>query len=244
MTSDSHLFKQQSGKRRLPLYQGKMIHQFTHKFAEPRYWVDENEGRKSILGRNGIDNGQKLNYQGYRLGFRDVARNTDIRTMIASLTTPQVFAGNTLILSQKFSNKNELLFVVTALNSFACDFIIRQKVTVHCNMLYVYQLPIPRLTAGDEYFSEIVEGAAKLICTTPEFDDLAEEVGLGSHKNGVTDETERAEIRAELDGMIAHLYGLSQEEFAYILTTFPLVPDAVKQAALTAYVGKLSNMGV
>ncbi|MDB9305718.1 ATP-binding protein [Nodularia spumigena CS-591/12] len=244
MTNDSHLFKQQPGKGRLPLYEGKMIHQFTHKFAEPRYWVDENEGRKSILGRNGIDNGQRLDYQGYRLGFRDVARNTDIRTMISSLIISQVFAGNTLILSQEFSNKNELLFVVTALNSFACDFIIRQKVTAHCNMFYVYQLPIPRLTAGDKYFSEIVEGAAKLICTTPEFDDLAQEVGLGSHKNGVTDETERAEIRAELDGMIAHLYGLSKEEFAYILTTFPLVPDAVKEAALTAYLGKLSHVSV
>ncbi|MDB9348424.1 Eco57I restriction-modification methylase domain-containing protein [Nodularia spumigena] len=242
MTNDSHLFKQQPGQGRLPLYEGKMIHQFTHKFAEPRYWVDENEGRKSILGRNGIDNGQRLDYQGYRLGFRDIARNTDIRTMIASLIVPQVFAGNTLILSQEFSKKNELLFVVTALNSFACDFIIRQKVTAHCNMFYVYQLPIPRLTAGDKYFNEIVEGAAKLICTTPEFDDLAQEVGLGSHKNGVTDETERAEIRAELDGMIAHLYGLSKEEFAYILTTFPLVPDAVKEAALNAYLGKLSHV--
>ncbi|WP_414541283.1 Eco57I restriction-modification methylase domain-containing protein [Nostoc sp. CCY0012] len=235
MTSDSYLFKQQPGKDRIPLYEGKMIHQFTHQFAEPRYWVDEKEGRQSILGRNGIDKGQKLDYQGYRLGFRDVARNTDVRTMIASLVPPHFFAGNTLILSQAFKNYDELLFINAVLNSFACDFVIRQKVTAHCNMFYVYSLPVPRLTSGDKYFSEIVERAAKLICTTPEFDELAQEVGLGSHKNGVTDETERAQIRAELDGMIAHLYGLTKEEFAYILTTFPLVSDAVKEAALNAY---------
>jgi len=30
--------------------------------------------------------------------------------------------------------------------------------------------------------------------------------------------------------MIAHLYGLTEEEFAYILTTFPVVSDSVKQS--------------
>jgi hypothetical protein len=95
MTSDSNLFKQQSGKGRLPLYEGKMIHQFTHLYAEPRYWVDEQEGRKALLKRNENDNGQKVDYQSYRLGFRDVARNTDNRTMIAGIIPPNIFVGNT-----------------------------------------------------------------------------------------------------------------------------------------------------
>lgn len=102
-------------------------------------------------------------------------------------------------------------------------------------MFHIYQLPVPRLTEGDRYFTDIVQRAAKLICTTPEFDELAQEVGLDSHTSGVTDETERAKLRAELDGMIAHLYGLTEEEFSYILTTFPIVTDTVKQATLEAY---------
>lgn len=40
----------------------------------------------------------------------------------------------------------------------------------------------------------------------------------------------------ELESLIAHLYGLTEEEFAYILTTFPLVPAAIKEAALRAYI--------
>jgi type I restriction-modification system DNA methylase subunit len=235
MTSDSHLFKQQPGKGRLPLYEGKMIHQFTHLYAEPRYWVDELEGRKALLKRNESDNSQKLDYQISRLGFRDVANATNIRTMIAGIIPPNFFAGNTLIVSQQFTKQEELLFVVSVLNSFACDFIIRQKVTAHCNMFYVYQLPVPRLTKSDRYFNDIVQRAAKLICTTPEFDELAQEVGLGSHQQGVTDETERANLRAELDGMVAHLYGLTEDEFSYILTTFPIVNAIVKEAALSAY---------
>jgi hypothetical protein len=126
---------------------------------------------------------------------------------------------------------------------------IRQKITNHCNFFYMFQLPIPRLTQGDKWFNEIVSRAACLICTTPEFDDLWDEVsktidlspgpspkGRGEKEGkGVTDPVERAKLRAELDGIIAHLYELTEEEFAYILTTFPLVPEPVKLAARNAY---------
>ena len=77
--------------------------------------------------------------------------------------------------------------------------------------------------------------AAKLTCTTPEFDDLAKSVGLGSHKNGAIDSEERARLRAEIDGLVAHLYGLSEEEFAHVLRTFPVVPEPVREAARNAY---------
>ena len=50
-----------------------------------------------------------------------------------------------------------------------------------------------------------------------------------------TDPEERAHLRAELDGLVAHLYGLTEEEFAHILTTFPVVPQETKDAALAAY---------
>ncbi|QZZ19813.1 ATP-binding protein [Leptothermofonsia sichuanensis E412] len=270
MTNDSYLFKTEPAPRRLPLYEGKMIHQFTHRFAPPRYWIDEKEGRKALLGKNGVDNGQKLDYQDYRLGFRDVASNTNERTMIATVISPNLFAGNTLITSLGLNDFQELLLTTAILSSFVVDFSLRQKVTAHCNMFYVYSTPIPRLQEGDQWFTEIVERAAKLICTTPEFDDLWQEVfphplapspkggegeqeggsaplsasphslgargaGRGAGGKGVTDETERAKLRAELDGIIAHLYGLTEAEFAHILSTFPLVPDATKQAALNAY---------
>jgi hypothetical protein len=91
------------------------------------------------------------------------------------------------------------------------------------------------------------------IFDTTEFDDLAKAVGLkplagaGSspnplpggegtrHKYGTTDSTERAKLRAELDGLVAHLYGLTEAEFAHILGTFPLVAEPTKIAALNAW---------
>jgi hypothetical protein len=48
-------------------------------------------------------------------------------------------------------------------------------------------------------------------------------------------EGERAHHRAQLDGIIAHLYQLTETEFRHILSTFPIVPDETKQAAIEAY---------
>ena len=94
---------------------------------------------------------------------------------------------------------------------------------------------MPRLTVNDKALKPIVERAARLVCVTPEFDALAKAVGLVSHKSGAADPSERAQLRAELDGLIAHLYCLTEVEFAHILTTFPLVSEPIKVAAQNAY---------
>ena len=240
MTTDSYLFKTGPAAGRLPLYEGKMIWQFDAKYAEPKYWVDEIEARRAVLGRK-TDIEQRLHYQDYRLGFRDVASNTNERTLVSTLIPP-TFHGNKIPTVQPTDEHGDTLittteqiFVCAIWNSFVLDWVIRQKVTTTLNFFYIYQLPVPRLTTSDPRFAPIVTRAAKLVCTSPEFDDLAKAVGLKSHANGVTDPAERAKLRAELDGLVAHLYGLTENEFAHILATFPLVPQDVRDAALVAY---------
>ncbi len=234
MTGDSHLFKTEPAKGRLPLYEGKMISQFNHEWAKPRYWIDEIKGRKVILGR-GEDKNQNLAYQSYRLGHRSIASSTNERTMIATVLPPKVFFGHSINASREYLDPKSLLFLTGILNSFIFDFALRASTTTNLTMFFIYQLSVPRLTGKDALFAVIVQRAARLICTTAEFDDLAKEVGLKSHKDGVADPDERAKLRAELDGLVAHLYGLTEEEFSYILTTFPIVPQPVKDAALEAY---------
>ncbi|MCI0336010.1 MAG: putative DNA binding domain-containing protein [Acidobacteria bacterium] len=237
ITNDSHLFKTSPGKGRLPLFTGKMFHQFCLTDEHSGYWIDEKNGRKALLGKN-EDKGQLLDYQGYRWVHRRIARNTDSRTLISTITPRNVFTevnSTTIKVLGTGITSGQMLFLCAITNSLTLDWLIRQKITTTLNMFYLYQLPVPRLTKQDKEFAPIVGRAAKLICTTPEFDDLAKEVGLGSHRSGETDEAERAQLRAELDGMVAHLYGLTEEEFAYILTTFPLVSQEAKDAALAAY---------
>ena len=41
MTNDSDIFREVPGKHRLPLYEGKMVHQFDPQWDPSiRYWVD------------------------------------------------------------------------------------------------------------------------------------------------------------------------------------------------------------
>ena len=234
MTNDRHLFKPEAGPNRVPFVQGGTFHQFDSDFAPPQRWIDLREGRAELLGRQ-ADTGQQMAYQGYRLVHRRIARNTDTRTMIATVLPRNRFCADTAQTVRNMLPGEVSLFVVALLNSFVVDAEIRRRVTAHCDMHFVYTLHVPRLTDADPQFRPIVERAARLICTTPEFDELAREVGLRGHADGVTDPTERARLRAELDGTIAHLYGLTEDEFAHILGAFPLVAQSVKDAALVEY---------
>lgn len=243
MTNDSHLFKTSPGDDRLPLYEGKMIWHFNHKFAEPRYWVNERESRAAVLGRI-EDNGQLVDYQTYRLGFRDIASNTNERTLVSSIIPPS-FHGNKIPtvcvfddLGERQITNDDQLFLMVFLNSLALDYVIRMRVTTTLNFFYLYQLPVPRMNAKHPAVQPIVERAARLVCTAPEFDDLATEIfgkGKTSRHIGATEPSERVRLRAELDALVAHLYGLTESEFTHILSTFPLVSDDTKSATLAAF---------
>jgi hypothetical protein len=131
--------------------------------------------------------------------------------------------------------RRETLFLLGVCNSLVFDSSLRQKVTTNLTIFYVSQTPVPRLTAADPRFAPIVQRAARLICTTPDFDALAAEAGLRDHRDGVTDPDQRLHLRAELDGLVAHLYGLTEDEFVHILASFPLVPQPAKDATLAAF---------
>jgi hypothetical protein len=234
MTNDSKLFRTSPGPGRLPLYEGKMIHQFDAAWGLPKYWIDEREARRALCGRN-ADDGHALNYQRYRTAHREIASSTNERSMICAILPRNVFANHKLHVSRDAMPAAALCYVCAVFNSLVYDFVLRTRGVGSITMSVTYQMAIPRLTENDAVFGPIVERAARLICTTPEFDALAREVGLAGHQDGATDPTERARMRAELDGLVAHLYGLTEQEFAHILTGFPLVPEGVKAAALDAF---------
>ena len=77
----------------------------------------------------------------------------------------------------------------------------------------------------DKYFSEIVQCVGKLICVTPEYDELKSKIGISS---GETNEDKREDITAELNVYVAKLYELDDNELQYILDTFTQVEDSLK----------------
>ncbi len=237
MTSDSKVFKTDPGKDRLPLFTGRMFNQFELTDEHSGYWINESDGRGVLLGR-AADTGQRLEYESYRWVHRRIARSSDSRTLISTIAPPRVFTevnSTALKVADSKINAVEQCYLTSVANSLVLDWLLRQSVTSTLNMFYLYQLPVPRLPSADAKCQRLAMRAARLVCTGPQYDQLAKDAGLADHRDGATDPAERARLRAEIDGLVAHLYGLSEDEFARILNTFPLVPEPAKQAARNAY---------
>ena len=262
MTDDREKhFRNEPAPGRFPLWEGKQLHQFNADFSAPRYWVDADKACEALrairlraLAREfklrslpGSPDPSRvtLNHTSYRIAFRDVARNTDERTMIAAILPPNRFCPHTVSLEQVYVDEiregsnvsvsgldsRTRTYLAAVFNSFVFDWFIRQSVTAHVSFFFVYNTPVPRPPPADPYFKAVVARAARLTCLTAEFDPLARELESAF---GPIEPVERARLRAEIDGLVAHLYGLDATEFAHILDTFPLVPEPAKVAALNA----------
>lgn len=224
----------------LPLLTGRMFHQFCLTSEKPLHWVNREKGVASLKGIKS-ESTTYLDYKGYRWVHRRIASNTNERTFITTIAPPNVFTevnSPTLDISASSIDIKEMIFLCAITNSFVVDWYLRRKVTTTLNNFYIYQLPIPRLTAKDPDFLPLAERAARLVGTAPEFDDLLKEVfgKKATHKtHGVTDPQDRLTLRAEIDALVARLYDLTQEEFQHILTTFPLVEEATKSQTFNAY---------
>ncbi len=252
MTNDSHLFHATSDfpsfenlesltkQGFLPLFEGKTMHQFQIYPENTRYWVDEKEGRKAVLGARGEDEGQVLDYEGYRIALRAISSSTNSRTLIATVLPTHVFCGNSLLSSNSVKCA-DLCFMIGLMNSLIVDYYLRQIVSQNINMFYIYQLPVPRLRQGDEYFSEVVSLSAVLVCydeagkLIEAYRDLWEEVQQTLRVSETLRVLPRADLRAKLDALVAKIYGLDSEELRYILSTFPLVEEAQKAKVLEEF---------
>ena len=255
MTSDANLFNEQ--KNGYTLFEGKMIHQFTNQYLEPNYWIEPKKGEDVLHQRQKFrvvgemkkltekkeDELElpeiKIDSHFYRLGWRDITNAVDYRTMICTILPPNVFLGQTIsYLRPNYFDGNEFrqalslketLYLCGIFNSLVLDFIIRHRVGLHATMSIVYEMPIPRLQEGDQYFSEIVNIVGKLICVSPEYDELKEQVGI---KKGELDPKERENLNSQMDAYVAKIYGLMKDDLEYIMGTFRLVSDSHKSKVL------------
>jgi SAM-dependent methyltransferase len=225
-TNDRDIFNTE--RRGLPLREGKHINQYDAFYSEPRFHIEERLGRSRILGGKAPDTGQRLAYQDHRLAHRRITGAVNERSMLACVLPKGTFCSDVAQTVCEVYPYDLTLYLVAVFNSLVMDFLLRLKITNHADMHFVYSLPVPRLTAGNPYFDAIVPRAARLTCTRPEFAALWQEVmgGPWDPAVGATDPAERQALRDELDALVAHLYGLSRDDLAHILGTFPLTfPD-------------------
>ncbi len=215
ITLDSQLFN--SATDGYPVFEGKMIEQFTHQFKKPRFWISAENYKSKFKKNNTLIND-------FKLVFRAVAASTNRRTMISTLLPPKTCCGNSLIIVDSFpENKKEKLsisdkiFLSGIFNSFIFDYLLRLKVSQNLNMFIMQDMPLPRVTPQDSIYNRMVSLAMSLYLKYPEFKRLKGNFPLNKISQ---EENSYEKIRAELDALVAKIYKLEYEDFEYILKQF------------------------
>jgi len=215
ITNDSHLFNSEG--KGVPIYEGKMIEQFTHRFKKPRFWITSKKIKKKFKQS---DNSLKE----FKLVFRAVAASTNRRTMISTLLPPGSWCGNSLIVVDSLNGDNypkltifDKIFLSGILNSFVFDYLLRLKVSQNLNMFIIQDLPLPRISSKENIYLKLVSLTAALYMKFPEFQKLKNHIP--NSDNSLLDASYE-EVRARLDAFVAKLYKLNYDEFEYILTQF------------------------
>jgi hypothetical protein len=159
----------------------------------------------------------------YRIGFGDVASPTNQRGLIAALLPAASVSGHT-VPTIEFHNAGpeDLLLWLGVANSFAMDFLVRPKVSLHMTYTVMDSLPFPRTFAETPAAAEIARRVCALCAVGPEmqaFREAAVEAGiLSSLGDVVEDPARRAVLAAEVDVLVAReVYGLDRNEMLYIL---------------------------
>lgn len=236
-------------ERYLPLYEAKMIHHFNHRFGDyrdkpegsestalpdvpverlndpnytvlPRYWVPENAVDDRLAGKWD---------KGWLLGWRDICRSTDERTVIAGII-PRAGVGHKFPLALHVGGNAYAL--AACLQSFCFDYVARQKLG-GTSMTYFTLKQLPALaplsykqkvkwdktqTIAEFILPRVVE----LVCTSKDMDSFGADHGYADRRF-IWNEYRRFAIRCELDACFFHLYGISREDVDYIMETFHIV---------------------
>ena len=238
----------------LPLYEGKMVQAFDHRAAsivinpdnlnrpaqprqatlhqhmdpdwlpDPQFWVHAD----SIEWRWPLD---------WIIGFKEITAATNRRTMIASVFPKSAFGNKTPILLPFGTDVNDALrmyrdsapLLAANMNSFAFDFVARQKVHGQTlNLFIVEQLPVIAPTEYDRRFGDtsarelVRDHVLRLTYTAHDMQPFARDLGYDGPPF-TWDPEERCHLCARLDALYFHLYGLSREDASYVLDTFPIV---------------------
>jgi len=153
-----------------------------------------------------------------RIAFRDVARATDSRTIIACLVPPEVFIGNQApYLLWPRGDEQDQAFLLGILCSIPLDWYARRFVETHVNYFVFNPFPIPRPDRDDPLWQRVVALAGRLACPDARFAPWAEAVGVAC---GPIAADEKGDMIHELDAVAAHLYGLDERQLVHVFETF------------------------
>ena len=243
---------EEDGEVMLPLYEAKMVHQFDHRFGtyEAQSEAQANRGKLPELDEIALGDPERVTLPRYwvvgdevavrlddtwdrrwMLGWRDITRASDARTVIACII-PRIAVGDTLLLMLPSFDPQLVAALYANLSTIPFDYCARQKVGgVHLKYFTMRQLPAfgpatyatpapwaPATRIRDWLLPRVLE----LTYTAWKLKPFAEDCG-DDGPPFIWDPERRFRLRCEIDAAFFHLYGISRGDAGHILDTFPVI---------------------
>jgi hypothetical protein len=150
-----------------------------------------------------------------RLAYRDIASATNRVTLIAAVVPADAVTTHTLFCLRTPLPLDTQHVLCALLNSFVANYLIRFRVNTHVTVALVSRLRVPPVDRDSPTHRRLSTLAETLMHSPAAAEHQPE--------------------YAELQGLVGRLYGLSASEFEHVLSTFPLVPEAVRSEAFTYF---------
>lgn len=179
MTGDKDLFIERSARGLLPLVEGKMIWQYSHRFESPQYWLKQDDFDQRLHGkelhrmaqdlevpRAAVESlGQSVRFdrEYLRISFRAIASDTNERTLVFALLPREVGLGHSLFANtpKRYRRSADgavqavpvapqrVLLALAWFNSLPVDWLARQMIQINVSQTYLYRLPVAQPTDAE-----------------------------------------------------------------------------------------------
>lgn len=226
------------GEVLLPLYEGRMIGQFDfsekgwvsgkgrsalwreipweHKRIEPQFLMPTANWQASLS--EGKDD--RFRMVGAKLAFMAIGSATNQRSMFSTIVRDVPCGNSVPVLQPRFKISGSLA-IAAALNSLSYDFALRAKLGgLNLNYFVISETPVTKVNV---VLPEVLGIAARLCLNHPWFSPTWMEISTISSRLTTPPSRwpfthhERLRLRCMLDAIVAVLFGLSRQDFAWIL---------------------------
>ena len=216
-------------------------HANPHRFTQPDYWVAETDIQSRLVGKTDRQ---------WLVGWRDICRNTDQRTVIPAVI-PRVGVGHKLPLLFSPRDPQVLACFAATMTGYVLDYAARQKIGgTSLTYFYLKQFPLPSPAffapaapwqADRTIATWLLPRIVELTCTAWDLEPFGVDCGHAGPPF-VWDAERRFLLRAELDAAFFHLYLGTPDEWSrnasdalksalpsprdaasHIMETFPIV---------------------
>jgi hypothetical protein len=167
-----------------------------------------------------------------RILFRKITNRTNSRTCVVCLEPPHVFAHDpACTLLWPSGTELDQAYLLGVMASVPFDWFVRRRTEVNLNFFILNSLPVPRPPRSDPRRQRVGILAGRLACVDDRFVVFANRSGVNY---GPLEPAEKAAMIAELDAVVAHIYGLSSDELKLLFEDFPATEAGVSPARRAA----------